>query len=155
MEQKMKEAVATYKALCTALDNRNWKYTKEEDKLMVHFNVSGDDLKMSFVMMVDSDRRLVRLMSWLPFNATKNPDAVSQAVVLANYKMVAGSFDFNYKDGSIAYRLSASYAGAILGDGAFNYMMNCGANTVDDYNDELMMLEKGDITIDQFMKKHA
>ncbi|MBR2023540.1 MAG: YbjN domain-containing protein [Clostridia bacterium] len=154
-KKQLKEAVATYKALCDALDRRKWKYTKEEEKLMVRFNVSGDDLNMSFVMFVDADRALVRLMSWLPFNATNNPDAVSRAVLQANYKMIAGSFDFNYKDGAIAFRLSASYKGAVLGDGAFNYMINVAANTVDDYNDELLMLDKGQITIEQFMKKHA
>lgn len=154
-KKQIKEAVATYKALCGALDRRNWKYTKDEEKLLVRFNVSGDDLNMSFVMFVDADRALVRLMSWFPFNATNNPDAVSRAILQANYKMIAGSFDFNYKDGAIAFRLSASYKGAVLGDGVFNYMINCAANTVDDYNDEMLMLDKGQITLDQFMKKHA
>ncbi len=153
-KKQLKEALATYKSLCSALDKRKWNYTKEEDDLLIRFNVTGDDLQMSFVMMIDADRALVRLMSWLPFNATKNPDAVSQAILLANYKMVAGSFDFNHKDGAIAYRLSASYTGAILGDGVFNYMINCAANTVDDYNDELMMLDKGHITLAQFVEKH-
>lgn len=154
-KQQLQEAMATYNALCTALDNRNWHYTKEDDKMLVRFNVTGDDLEMSFVMFIDAERRLVRLMSWFPFNATNNPEAVSRAILQANYKMVAGSFDFNYKDGAIAYRLSASYQGAILGDGVFNYMINCASNTVDDYNDEIMMLDKGHITLEQFMKKHA
>ena len=153
--RQVKEAKATYKALCDALDRRNWHYTKEEEKLLIRFNVTGDDLEMSFVMFVDAERALVRLMSWLPFNATNNPDAVSRAVLQANYRMIAGSFDFNYKDGAIAFRLNASYKGAVLGDGAFNYMINVAANTVDEYNDELMMLDKGQITIEQFMKKHA
>lgn len=154
-KKQIKEAIETYEALCGALDRRNWKYTKEEEKLLVRFNVSGDDLTMSFVMFIDATRSLVRLMSWLPFNATNNPDAVSRAILQANYQMIAGSFDFNYKDGEIAFRLNASYRGAVLGDGAFNYMINVAANTVDEYNDELMMLDKGQITLDQFMKKHA
>jgi hypothetical protein len=154
-DQQLRDAMATYEALCEALDNRKWKYTKEEKDLLVRFDVAGDDLQMSFLMMVDADRRLVRMMSWLPFKATKNPDDVSCAILQANYRMVAGSFDFNYKDGSIAYRLTASYQGAILGEGAFNYLVNCAANTVDDYNDEFLMLEKGEITLEQFMKKHA
>ena len=152
-KKQLKEAMATYKALCDALDRRKWNYKKEEEKMLVRFNVSGDDLNMSFVMFMDADRDLV--MSWLPFNATNNPDAVSRAVLQANYRMIAGSFDFNYKDGAIAFRLNASYKGAVLGDGAFNYMINVAANTVDEYNDELLMLDKGQITIEQFMKKHA
>lgn len=154
-KRELMDALATYQTICDALDNRNWKYQKDEEKLLVRFNVSGDDLQMSFIIFVDIDRQLVRLISWLPFKATKRVEDISCAVLQANYRMVAGSFDFNYKDGAIAYRLTASYQGAVLGEGAINYLIDCSANTVDDYNDEFLMLEKGEITLEQFMKKHA
>ena len=66
-EMKRKKAEEVYGVLCQALDDRQWHYEKEAEKLSVRFNVSGDDLSMRFLMMVDEQRDIIRLFSWMPF----------------------------------------------------------------------------------------
>ena len=95
------------------------------------------------------------MVSYLPFTVKKNAGAVARAIAQVNYTMVAGAFEYDYTDGSVCFQMCASYTGALLGEGAFRYLVNVSANTVDEYHDELLMLEQGEITIEQFMKKHA
>jgi hypothetical protein len=62
-EIKMERAKKVYATLCEALDDRNWKYENVDDELLVHFTVNGDDLPMQFIIFVDVDRQLLRLLS--------------------------------------------------------------------------------------------
>ena len=70
-EKKMILARRTYEMLCDALDARSWNYSKEEEKLLVHFGVNGDDIPINFVIVVDAERQLVRVMSPLPFKMSE------------------------------------------------------------------------------------
>ena len=47
------------------------------------------------------------------------------------------SFDYNIRDGSITFRMTASYRESVIGEGLFNYMIDCAAATVDEFNDKL------------------
>ena len=155
-EQRMQDAVRTYQTLCKYLDSQNWAYDKDEDRLVTHFRVNGGEKPMHFVVLVDAERALVRVMSMLPYKIQNHIEDVSCAVVQANYKMVSGSFDFNYKEGLILYKISASYEGGVqLGEGVFEYLIDVGIGTVFDFTDEFWMIEKEEISLEEFMKKHA
>ncbi len=76
--EQVKAAFAT---LCQALDNHEWHYKKEEDKLSIECGAQGDDLPMEITVKVDADRMLVLLISHMPF--------VIQALSQKNHKIMA------------------------------------------------------------------
>ena len=146
-------AKEVYNNLCQALDNRNWKYEKEEDKLLVHFGVNGDDIPMQFIMFVDPEKQLITSLSPLPFKMSeeKRIDGAIAACV-ASFGMADGSFDYNLQDGRISFRMTASYRKSTIGDGLFQYMMSCSCAMVDEYNDKFLAIDKGVLSIADFIK---
>ena len=151
-EMKRKKAEEVYGVLCKALDDRQWHYEKEAEKLSVRFNVSGDDLSMRFLMMVDEQRDIIRLFSWMPFQMKERRMEGALATCYVNYRLVDGCFDYALKDGSIVFRMTASYRGSLVGTGLIEYMIDCACGTIDDYNDQFLMLEKGKLEPSDFAK---
>ena len=82
-------AQQVYATMCQALDERNWKYTRFEEDLVVSFGVNGDDLPMNFVLQVDEERQVIRLMSGLPFKMPedKRVEGAIAAAVTASMGM--------------------------------------------------------------------
>lgn len=151
-EMKRKKAEEVYGVLCKALDERNWRYEKEEEKLTVRFNVSGDDLSMRFRVAIDEQRDIIRLFSWMPFQMKERRMEGALATCYVNYRLVDGCFDYDLKDGSILFRMTASYRGSLIGTGLIAYMIDCACGTIDDYNDRFLMLEKGRLEPSDFAK---
>lgn len=152
-ELKKKYAERAFSTLCAALDARQWNYKKEEEKLLVHFGVNGDDLPMKFIIFVDVDRQMVRLLSPLSFKMSEDKRVEGAvAVCMASYGMADGSFDYDISDGSISFRMTESFRGCSLGEGVFQYLIACACAMVDKYNDKFLALSKGLIDIKAFQK---
>lgn len=152
-EKNMIQAQEVYKVLCKTLDAREWEYEKEEDKLLVHLNVRGDDFPIQLVLVVDADRQLIRVMSYLPFDMSqdKRLDGVIAACVLTN-RLAAGSFDYNFSNGKVLFRLNQCFRGSVIGEGLIEYLLDCACTITDEYNDKFFALNKGFMSIEDFLK---
>ena len=156
MVDKMANAQQVYETLCKALDRRGWKYGKDEEKLLVHFGVRGDDIPMNFIIYVDAERQLVRLMSPLPFKMSEEKRMEGAiATCAATYGMADGSFDYDLSNGEIVFRMTASIRESQLGEGLFQYMMSCACAMADKYNDQFLALDKGIMSIADFLAKKS
>lgn len=152
----LKRAKEVYEQLCKALDNVKWHYGRDDENLILHFSVNGEDIPMEFIMVIDAERKLVRMLSLLPFVAEpEHVEDVALATSWANYRMADGSFDFNVKEGKIIYRMTSSFRESLISDDVLIYMVQYACYAVDKYNDQLFMLAKGNITIDQFIKANS
>lgn len=152
-EEKIVQAKKVFQTLCEALDRREWKYDKDEEKLIVDISVSGDDIPMRLLFIIDADRQLVRILSPLPFKMSeaKRMDGAIAACV-ASYGMADGSFDYDISDGTIYYRMTASFMGSVIGEGLLQYLISCSCAMVDLYNDKFLALDKGMMDIAEFIK---
>lgn len=153
-EKKLKQAKVTFDALCEMLDEHGVHYEKNTDELFVHFYMNGDDIPMEVVAAVDAERDLVRILSPLPFafsEAKRLEGAI--ATCQANYRMADGSFDYNFRDGKILFRMTSSYKESLLSKELLGYMIACSAFTVDNYNDKFLMIDKGLLSLDDFIKQ--
>lgn len=155
-EKKVAVAKMVYNTLCNAIENRGWKFGKDEEELLVHFGVTGKDIPMHFILIVDVDRQLVRLMSPLPFKMSESKRMEGAiATCVATYGMADGSFDYDLSDGEIVFRMTASFRESLIGEGLFQYMISCSCATVDKYNDQFLALDKGVISITDFIASES
>ncbi|MBR3837348.1 MAG: hypothetical protein IKJ74_04295 [Clostridia bacterium] len=153
-EKKTALAKQVYQTLCEAIESRNWSFEKDEEKLLVHFGVRGDDLPMQFVLVIDVERQLIRLMSPLPFKMSESKRMEGAiATCVATFGMADGSFDYDLEDGSIIFRMTASFRESVIGEGLFQYMISCSCATVDKYNDKFLAIDKGVLSITDFIEK--
>lgn len=151
---KLKNATNVYNALCAMLDSRNIRYTKHEQDLVVTFVIQGDDIPMNFVLMIDADRELVRLYSPIPvtFEPAKRVEAAI-ATSQINYRLADGCYELDFKTGKVGYKITSSFADSLLSQEVFEYMIGVSCHAVDEYNDKLLMLSKGMVSLDVFFAK--
>ena len=137
------------------MTKRRWNLqSKDEEKLLVHFGVSGDDIPMQFILIVDAERQLIRLMSPMPFKMSESKRMEGAiATCAASFGMADGSFDYDLSDGTIVFRMTASFRESLIGEGLFQYMISCSCAMVDKYNDQFLALDKGIMSITDFIAK--
>lgn len=153
-QQRSKNADVVFKTVCETLDGRLWKYDKHPEDLVVHFTVSGDDIPMEFVVYIDSERELVRMMSQLPFSFSEEKRVEGAiATCRATYKLVDGSFDYDFKTGRVLFRMTSSFCGSLISKELIEYMIDCSCYIIDEYNDKFLMIDKGVLSIEDFFKK--
>lgn len=148
--QKMKNAQAVYSTLCAMLDGRNWRYRKDEENLKVSCSATGDDLSIDVRFTVDAERDVVMFLSQLDLTVPQGmEETMAQAVSMINYSMVAGSFDYSPAKGIVCFRMTSSYRDSLIGKEALEYMLVVSCGTVDQYNDKLLMIAKGNMSLDE------
>lgn len=153
-EQKMKNALNVYQTLCAMLDEKEMKYEKHDEDLVVTFVMGGDDIPMQILINVDAEKELIRLLSPIPatFEGEKRIEG-AVATCQVNYMLADGSFDYDYSGGKILFRLTSSFIDSLISKEVFDYMIGVACTTVDGFNDKFFMLAKGIMTIEEFFKK--
>ena len=146
-------ANALYKTLCSTLDNMKWKYSKEEDKYIVRTSAVGDDLSMKLMMKIDAERQVMYLKSPMPFTIHENVrDLVGKAILIANYSMLNGSFEFDFSDGYLAFKMVIPYMESIISEAVCKYMIVLSCSMTDKFNDKFQALSEGRMTLAEFEK---
>ena len=152
-EKELKQAQAVYKALCDMLDDHDWHYEKDESELSISCGARGDDLPIELRIRVDAQRKLVTLLSQMPFDVPENRrKALAVAVSEANSTMVDGNFDYNYLTGKIIFRMTTSFLDSLIGKELFEYMLSCACYTIDEYNDKFLMVAMKEMSVEQILK---
>lgn len=140
--------------VCELLDGQEGHYEKHEDDLVVTFVMGGDDIPMPFILRVDAERELIRLVSPIPvvFEGDRRLDGAI-ATCQANYRIVDGSFDYDYKEGKILFRLTSSFMDSLISKELLGYMVAVAGATVDEYNDKFVLLATGQKKLEDFFNK--
>ena len=149
---KMKQAKTVYETFCKALDARKWKYEGHPEDRVITFSYMGEDIPMNFVVFIDEDRQLVRMLSRLPFTFAEDHRVDGTvATSYINFKLADGSFDYDYFTGEVIFRLTATFIESLVSEELLFYMVACSCYTVDKYNDKLLMVAKGMLPVDRFI----
>jgi hypothetical protein len=153
-DAKRKEAKAVFDSLVAHLNKINLKFAQEEleDRFVIRFNMSGDDIPMRFFLYVNPDKQIITLHSPQPvkFPADKL-DLACKAICAINYRLSDGDFQIDVRDGEVLFNMSNCYAGSLISGDVFDYMLGMSINIVDEFNDKLLMLSKGMIGLDAIM----
>lgn len=148
---KEMEAKAMYNTLCNTLDNMKWRYSKEEDKLVIRTSAVGDDLSIKLFMKVDSERQVMYLKSPMPFEVPEGTrQSVGMAVLIANYCMLNGSFEYDLSDGYLAFKMVIPFMESMVSEAVCKYMINLSCRMTDKFNDKFKSLAEGTMTLDEF-----
>lgn len=146
------QAKVVFGQFCQTLDKHDWKYQKDEEKLLISCSARGDDLPMELNIRVDADRSVVVLFSHMPFAIQEDKRLdLAVAVTAINNALADGSFDYNIADGNLYFRMTNSFVDSTLGEEVFSHMLFASCAIIDEYNDKFLMLAKGMISIQNFL----
>ena len=152
-ELNQKKAEQTYRLFCNALDNNDWSYRSDDQKLRIECGAKGEDLPIELNIHFDVEKQLIMILSKLPFDIAedKRVDAVV-AICAINNALVDGCFDYDVNTGTVFFRITNSFLDSFMSKEVCMTLLYKACKMVDDYNDKLLMLSKGMLTIEQFLK---
>lgn len=153
-EKNVQQAKKVYGTLLSALEKRGWTCKKNEEELMLEVGIVGDDLPMDLRVHVNADRQLVTLYCTMPFKLSD--DAIvtgALAICYINDHLPDGSFDLDISTGRICFRLTFTFRESLISEEAFYYMLDCSTYVVDEFNDKLLMIGKGMLSLEDFVKQ--
>ena len=151
MTKEEKKAAAIYKDIYKYLDSRECKYTKRDDG-SVEFIAESNDIDINCRFLVNSDLEIISFLSPLPMTVREEYRVdMALAVSAINSSLIDGSFDFDYLTGNVAFRITSSYRNSIICIDCYDYLLEVSRNTVDDYNDKLLLLSLGKMTVDEII----
>ena len=150
----MQAAKRAYATVIAMMDSENLKYSRDDANLRIELGFNTDDLDIQMKFFVDTDRDLVRILSFLPFKFPEDKRVEGAvATCVANHGMVNGSFDYDFSDGELLFKCVDSYRGGTFTQETAKYMMNVALGMVDKYNDRFFALAKGMMTLSDFVEK--
>ncbi len=142
----------SFETICRVLDEHEWKYTKHPEDMVVVCSARGDDIPMEVVTNVDEGRMNVKARSILPFEVPEDKRIdFALAISTINTTVVNGCFEYDISAGRVLFRISNSLVEGVISDDAVLYIYMAAFHIIDEYNDKLLMLAKGVITIEQFI----
>ena len=148
-------AKEVYKGLCEALDEMEWKYHNDDEKFIVTFGVNGDDIPMNFVVLVDVERQLLRVMSMMTFEIpTEKRVEISALLSMINYKLAMGCFDLNIGTGEIIFKFNTCFRECLISTELIQMMIMVACNTIDMYNDQIKAVSDGNMTLGEFTERN-
>ena len=153
MNDAIQASEKVFATLISAIEALGYTYEKKSER-QIAFTATGNDIPMNFCVEVNCDKQIVVLYSFLPLEADKSvAGEMALAVCSINYRLADGSFDYSIPTGKIAFRMTANYRDSEIGKELLDYMIRCSIMTVDRYNDKLLMLSRGLMTLDEFSEE--
>lgn len=147
------QARSVFDTLCAALDQNNWNYQKDVEKLEISCSVRGEDLPIELIVKVRASGGVVSLISPIPVKTPEDKRIdLAVAVAVANNGMRWGNFDYDLQSGSIFFRMAGSFHDSLLGPKFFMNMVYTACSTIDKYNDRFLMLAKNLLNIEKFIE---
>lgn len=129
-------AYAVYDSLCRALDEKGWAYDRNDNTLTINLIFDNDrnaiiDLRLK---VNEQKQSLILVCPMLKDIPREKRTAVATAVVAANKNIVHGSFDFDYKNGKLGFRLSNIVRSDNIPESDFfHYIVLVSFNTINKY----------------------
>lgn len=144
------DARRTYETLCSMLDKINWKYRRDDEKLIVRTSAIGKDLTMPLHIVVSETRNLMYVKSPLPFTVDSARRAdMCVATSIVNYSMLNGCFEFDVSGGYLGFRLVVPFGGCQISESVCHYMVMLTCEMVDKFNDKLQAVAAGEMTLEE------
>lgn len=141
--EELQHATLIYKMVCKTLDDRNWEYEKDDEKLLINTTVRGEDLPMSLLINISTEKELVTFGSVLPFDVpAKSIEAIAIATCMVNDVITYGHFDYDITKGLLYFTITTCYVDSILSTELFDRIIDTLCYTVDKFNDKFLIITK-------------
>ena len=134
-----------FNAVVDYLSEDDWKYTvlDGEDALMLSFR--GRSGSWQCFARADEEKECFSFYSVLPPHATEDKQAaVGEFINRANYGLIVGNFEMDYRDGQVRYKTSLDIEGGELTPKMIENIIYANLMTMDDYFPGFMDVMYGD-----------
>ncbi len=125
------------------LEEDKWNYNQEEkdDHNAVYFSYTGKQGKLNTTIIVREPMEVICVYSRLELTVTEEKlAAAAEFICRANYGLLIGNFELDFRDGEVRYKSSADLEGAVAGATVFRNLLHANLSTADRYHKALKRL---------------
>ena len=156
MSDKKKQIDFVLKNIIKALDEEGIEYSKDEENLSISCMTHKFGLHIDFIFKVNVENMSVLLVFELHCIIKKDRiEDLAAAVCFINNFTANGCFDFDIDNGKIFFRMANCFFDSLIGKEAYEYMINCLLNMLDEYSEQFKLLAEGSISLDEFVDRNG
>ena len=146
-------AEAVYSTFRKVLDDMQVIYTEHKEDNVITFGYKGKDMNHDIIIFVNPESETFRIVERLPYDIPEDKIIdVALAASLVNSRLMIGGFTYAL-DEHLNFEVAQSYAGSLVGEAAIKKCLFAVFVCVEEYDDKFMALNKGYITIKEFMQE--
>ena len=152
-DRAIKRGKEVFDNICAVMDDHQWKYEKDEEKLTVAIAFSTDDLRIGLHFFLDLQSQTVKVFSMLPFEVKE--EAITPMLVAAceiNYLLKDGDFMYDFGHKRMFFKLTTSFKGSLISKSLLEHMLDFAYDVLDVYNDKLDAINEGKMTLGEFVE---
>lgn len=152
-DEKMEMGRTVYNTICAALDEAEIKYDRHDETLFIDFRYKGEDMIHNQFILVNPEREAIQWIDRLPFAISSEKSAeMALAVCTVNDRLLAGRFSYNGKE-QLQFEMTQLYTGGLVSKALIKRITFMCYQTVEDFDDKFMALNKGYLKINDFFKE--
>lgn len=153
--KKQRQIDFVLKNITNVLEREKIEYLKDEKNLKISFSVNKY-LKADFVFKINSEKMLVSLISKIPYIVKQDKiEDLAAAVCFINNFTANGCFDFDINTGEMLFRMTNNFLESLIGEEVYEYMIDCSINMLIEYSEQLILLARGSISLDEFVDRNG
>jgi len=123
-----------FNAVVDYLTEDDWKYTVLDGESTLMLSFRGKSGSWQCFGRADEEKQCFSFYSVLPPNATEEKRAVvAEFINRANYGLIVGNFEMDYRDGQVRYKTSIDIEGGELTPKMIENIVYANLMTMDDY----------------------
>lgn len=152
--QEKFQAKKVYDIVCKTTDNIDGllEYEKDVKEYSVSFITKGEDIPIPVTISVNEKKEVLLAYSVIPIHIPRERFVDFVRVVNEiNNRLTVGYFDYAMELGHIVFRITNSIRGLEASEEFVLYILELLTSTVDYYNDLLMLIKNGDLSVEEFL----
>lgn len=152
--KNLQQAAKVFETVKSVLDSTGWKQNAniDEENMVVRLAIVKDDLPMEIRLIVDPENLLISLYSTFPFFLSEeNLTDGALALCYINDHLTDGCFDLDLETGRVCFRVTLTFRESLISQEAIKYLFDCTVYIVDEYNDKMLAISKGALSLEDFV----
>lgn len=132
------------------LDDGDWKYSieKANNRNIITFGFAGKNGTLSVRTIVREKTEVVSVYSKLEVSVPEEKRLqISEFLSRANYGLMIGNFELDFRDGEVRFKISADYEGAIVTNKTFKNLILSGLSVANRYYPGIMKVIWGGVSV--------
>lgn len=155
-QKKQKQIDFVFRIILKVLDKKQIEYSMDEKGLSINCLIYSNSLQINSVFKINPERMIVSLISKIPYTITKDKvEDLAAAMCFVNNFTANGCFDLDINAGNMFFRMTNGFLESLIGEEAYEYMISCSSDMMNEYSEQFILLAKGLMSLDEFVDRNG
>lgn len=152
-DYNMSRSQRAYNCVVETLDSHGLDHSDYPKDSEIYIGSVGEEIQSNVKIMLYKDIELMMMVSSIPFIVPQEKRVdIAAAINMINCTLRNGSFDFNFLNGNIIFRVTGSYIESEMDPDMVRYMLDYSLRKIEEYYNRLFMLCFKNLTLSDFIR---